>query len=152
MSPDGSGIFCRCLCGDVRYRYVGRLGGEHGLVTQCHCEQCRKAQGGPATVAPASAEAFAIIAGTDLVTEFESSPGKFRAFCGRCGSPLYSRRAALPDVIRLRLGALENPPPNLVIEAHIHDDDSASWEKSADDAPRYPAEEPERKRQQPDFR
>lgn len=144
MNQDEPEIFGRCLCGGVRYRYVGRLGGEHGLVTQCHCGQCRKAQGGPATVAPASAEAFAIIAGTNLVTEFESSPGKFRVFCGRCGSPLYSRRAARPDVIRLRLGALEYPPPSLRIDAHIHDADRASWEDSADDTPRYPAEEPDR--------
>ena len=32
------------------------------------------------------------------VQEFESSPGKWRAFCQNCGSPLYSRRAARPEV------------------------------------------------------
>jgi hypothetical protein len=132
-----------CLCGGVRYRYDGELGGAHGAVTQCHCTQCRKAQGGPAYVAPASAEALVFTDGRSLIREFESSPGKFRAFCGRCGSPLYSRRAGRPDAIRLRLGALDDPPPSLRIDAHIFVDDSAPWEDSAD-APRYPAQEPDR--------
>ena len=132
-----------CLCGAVRYSYDGELGGSLGLVTQCHCGQCRKVQGGPASVAPASAGAFEVTAGRSRVREFESSPGKFRAFCERCGSPLYSRRAELPAAIRLRLGALDHPPPDLRIDAHIYWDDRATWEDSID-APTYPAEEPSR--------
>jgi hypothetical protein len=144
MNEDGAWILGGCLCGGVRYRYTGALGGAHGLVTQCHCGQCRKAQGGPASVAPASAEALVFTAGKALITEYESSPGKFRGFCGRCGSPLYSRRAERPNAIRLRLGAMDDPPQSLHIEAHIHDDDRASWEDSASGAPRYPAQEPDR--------
>ena len=132
-----------CLCGGVRYRYDGELGGTWGSVTQCHCGQCRKAQGGPASVAPASAAALTITTGEAVITEFESSPGKFRAFCGRCGSPLYSRRAELPDTVRLRLGAMDDPPPELRIEAHIFFDDCAPWEDSPN-ASRYPAAEPDR--------
>jgi hypothetical protein len=132
-----------CQCGAVRYRYDGVLGGALGMVTQCHCSQCRKAQGGPAAVAPASAHALTFTEGRSLIREYESSPGKFRAFCERCGSPLYSRRTERPDVMRLRLGALDNPPPNLRIEAHIFFDDRAAWEDSAA-APRYPAQEPDR--------
>ena len=132
-----------CLCGGVRYSYDGDLGGAHGAVTQCHCSQCRKAQGGPAYVAPASAEALVFSEGRSLIQEFESSLGKFRAFCGRCGSPLYSRRAERPDAIRLRLGALDDPPRDLRIEAHIFFGDRAPWEDS-DEAPRYPGQEPDR--------
>lgn len=132
-----------CLCGSVRYRYDGELGGRFGAVTECHCSQCRKAQGAPAAVAPASATALTFTSGRSRVREFESSPGKFRAFCERCGSPLYSRRAEKPDVLRLRLGALDNPPADLRIEAHIFCDDRAPWEDDTD-APTYPGQEPER--------
>jgi hypothetical protein len=143
MSARGPVLTGGCLCGAVRYLYDGELGDAHGAVTQCHCAQCRKAQGGPVSVAPASAKALSITTGADVITEFESSPGKFRAFCGRCGSPLYSRRAELSDAVRLRLGGLDDPPPELRIEAHIFFDDRAPWEDSPD-APRYPAQEPGR--------
>ncbi len=143
MTERGFTLTGGCLCGAVRYRYSGELGGSLGLVTQCHCGQCRKVQGGPAYVAPASADGFELTTGRPFIKEFESSPGKFRAFCGRCGSPLYSRRTVLPAAIRLRLGALNDPPPDLRIEAHIYCADRAPWDDSAG-APEYPAEEPSR--------
>ncbi|HEX4181629.1 MAG TPA: GFA family protein, partial [Caulobacteraceae bacterium] len=58
-----------CLCGAVRYRYEGPLGGELGAVTLCHCRSCRKAHGYAAAVAPALAAGFAISAGADQVRE-----------------------------------------------------------------------------------
>ena len=92
---------------------------------------------------PARADAFRVTDGQSLVVEYESSPGKFRAFCGRCGSPLYSRRTALPRDIRMRLGSLDHAPEDLRIEAHIFSNESAPWEDSGD-APRYAAQEPGR--------
>jgi hypothetical protein len=132
-----------CLCGAVRFRYDGPLGGALGAVTLCHCGQCRKAQGYAAAVAPAQAAGFTLTAGAERVREYESSPGKKRAFCGTCGSPLYSRRDAAPEALRLRLGALDDPPAGLRIQAHIHALDLPDW-AAPDDAPRYPGEEPGR--------
>ena len=82
-------------------------------------------------------------AGANLIREYESSPGKMRAFCGACGSPLYSRRAGKPEALRLRIGSLDAPPPGLRIEAHIFTADAPPW-TDADDAPRYPGFEPGR--------
>ena len=45
--------------------------------------------------------------GQDRITEYESSPGKFRAFCSGCGSPVYSRSVEAPDIVRIRLGLLD---------------------------------------------
>jgi len=134
-----------CLCGGVRFRYAGPLGAPLGAVTVCHCGQCRRAQGMAAAVAPALAEGFELAQGADLVREYESSPGKRRAFCGVCGSPLYSRRAADPAALRLRLGAIDNPPDSLVVQAHIHVADLPAWAALDDDAPRYPESEPGRR-------
>ena len=139
----GKAILGGCLCGDVRYRLDGAIGGASGAVTLCHCGQCRKAQGGPAAVGPAQSEALVFTAGKSLVREYESSPGKFRAFCKRCGSPLYSRRSAKSRDIRLRLGSLDEAPADLRIEAHIFFDERVTWEDNAD-APRFPALEPDR--------
>ena len=133
-----------CLCGGVRYHYVGELGGGLGAVTQCHCGQCRKAQGGPGSVAPVAAAGFAVTRGEALIRSFESSPGKQRAFCGVCGSPIWSRRTADPAVMRLRLGSLDNAPPSLRIEAHIYTDGAPAWDAEGEAAPRYPGLEPGR--------
>jgi len=133
-----------CLCGGVRYRYDGELGGEIGTVTVCHCAQCRKGQGFASAVAPAEAAKFEVTAGADLIREYESSPGKMRAFCSVCGSPIYSRRPAQSSVIRLRLGSLDQPPEYLRVEAHIYAADLPAWAEP-NDALRYPGLEPGRK-------
>jgi len=67
----------RCLCGGVRFRIAGAL----EPVQVCHCSQCRRAQGGPfATNIPAATAAFELTAGAELLTAYESSPGKQRVF------------------------------------------------------------------------
>jgi hypothetical protein len=137
-------IFGGCLCGGIRYRYDGPLGHDVGTVTACFCSQCRKAQGFAAATAPALAAGFSITQGQALLREYESSPGKKRGFCGVCGSPLYSRRDALPQAIRLRLGALEGERAHSIrMEAHIYTEGAPAWSE-AGAVPRYPGEEPQR--------
>lgn len=124
-----------CLCGAVRYGYEGAL----GPIAMCHCRQCRKAQGTAfATNSPIDAGAFRLIAGNEQLCEFTSSPGKRRAFCSACGSPIYSRREDLPGVLRLRIGTLDTP-----IDArpshHIYATSRAEWEVIDDGLPQYAA-------------
>jgi hypothetical protein len=79
-----------CLCGTVRYEITGKI----GTVIYCHCSQCRRASGSAfAANAPVLSKYLAFVSGKDVIREFESSPGKFRGFCSKCGSPLYSRRS-----------------------------------------------------------
>jgi hypothetical protein len=132
-----------CLCGGVRFACAGPLGGEAGAVTVCHCSLCRRAQGYAAAVVPTTAAGFQITEGADLVREYQSSPGKLRAFCGVCGSPLYSRREDRPEALRLRLGTLDDTGA-LKIDAHIFTEDAPDW-SVGDDAPRYPGLEPGRR-------
>jgi hypothetical protein len=43
-----------------------------------------------------------------------------RAFCGRCGSPLYSTNSASPDVVFLRASSLDDPEqfaPGMIVFA-----------------------------------
>jgi hypothetical protein len=132
-----------CLCGAVRFTYSGELGGSLGRITACLCDQCRRAQGFAAAVGPAEARGFSIVQGQDQVCEFESSPGKMRAFCGRCGSPLYSRLDNRPDAVRLRLGAFDKLPQNVAVEAVIFSGEAPAWTR-LEEALHYPAREPER--------
>lgn len=95
-----------CLCGGIRFVIQGPL----APIQVCHCGQCRQAQGGPvATNVPVEASALVFLQGEGLLQSYESSPGKVRAFCKVCGSPVYSKRDALPGVLRIRAGLLREP-------------------------------------------
>ena len=74
--------------------------------------------------------------GQSVIREFESSPGKFRAFCSNCGSPLYGYLAATAHVLRIRLGSLDTPffrQP----QAHTWVSDKAPWNAIAGDVAQF---------------
>jgi hypothetical protein len=122
----------RCHCGRVTYEVDGKL----GAVTYCHCETCRRVQGGAFVVgAPARRKYFRLVTGADAITEYESSPGKYRGFCKVCGSPIWSRRVAEPETLRLRLGAIDGDPGRRPV-AHIFVAEKAPWFEITDDLPR----------------
>lgn len=127
-----------CLCGAVRFEIVGAL----APIQLCYCSQCRKAQGGAfASNIPVAAEAFSLVRGVDLLAHFQSSPGKERAFCAHCGSPVYSRRTASPGVLRVRAGLID-APLNTALAHHAYTDDCADWWDIEGDLPRYPQAAP----------
>jgi hypothetical protein len=125
-----------CLCGGITFSIHAAL----APIQICHCMQCRKAQGGPlVAVTPVATTAFALHDAQGLLRLYESSPGKERAFCGRCGSPLFSRRAALPGVVRVRVGLLDEPV-NARPAWHAHTESKSSWWPILDGLPQYPGD------------
>ncbi|MHB8454801.1 MAG: GFA family protein [Acidiferrobacterales bacterium] len=123
-----------CLCGAVTYEINGDL----GPIMLCHCSRCRKVNGTAFNAAsPVRKADFRILTGLDKLTDFESSPGVGRVFCSVCGSPIFSRRDAFPEVIRLRIGTLDTPV-NTRISAHIFVASKAEWFDIRDDAPQHP--------------
>ena len=78
-----------CLCGGIQYQTRGDL----APVQICHCQACRKARGSAlVTNIPVPVRQFSVITGEALLASYESSPGKARVFCSRCGSPILNRR------------------------------------------------------------
>ena len=120
-----------CLCGGVRYEISAELGPS----VYCHCGQCRKASGASFTTnASVPASGFRFLEGEALVGGYASSPGPFRCFCTRCGSPLIKRNEAKPDELRLRLGTLDTDP-KIEVTAHIFVSSKAPWTSITDDLP-----------------
>lgn len=122
-----------CLCGGIRFRIDESL----APIQICHCEQCRKAQGGPfATNIPVPRSALQFTAGQELLKEYESSPGKSRYFCSNCGAPVYSSRAALPDVVRVRAGLIDGPLASRP-QFHAYVGSQCNWWAIQDDLPQH---------------
>lgn len=129
-----------CLCGGVEFAIHGEL----APIQICHCSQCRKAQGTPfATNIPVRVADFDLRCGRELLCEYASSPGKQRAFCGRCGSPVYSRRDSDPRWVRIRAGLLEGPLA-VTPAFHFHVASRCDWWQIHDDLPQFPEARPER--------
>jgi hypothetical protein len=125
-----------CLCGGIQFEIDGRL----APIEMCYCKQCQRAQGTAlATNIPISVTAFRLTAGHDLIRRYESSPGKQRCFCGRCGSPIYSKRDSLPDVLRIRAGLLDGELATEPV-AHFHTRSKPNWWAIRDDLPQYPGQ------------
>lgn len=123
-----------CLCGGISFTIKGPL----APIQVCHCAQCRQAQGGPvATNIPVEESALTFLQGEDLLQHYESSPGKIRAFCKICGSPVYSKRDSLPGVVRIRAGLLREPV-GAAIAFHAFTRSKASWWPITPGVPEYP--------------
>jgi len=123
-----------CLCGAIAYEADAPL----SRIVHCHCQTCRKTHGAAfSSVTAVSREAFRWTRGSDLLGAFESSPGKFRRFCTRCGSHLMAERVAQP-VVLLRLGCLDTDATGRQ-QVHIWRSNGASWydpKVEADELPR----------------
>jgi hypothetical protein len=74
-------LTCGCLCGKVAFTVPGPA----GLLTACHCTQCRKTSG---TFA-ASFEVPSLTPVRGTPAQHRSPGGGVRAFCGTCGSRLW---------------------------------------------------------------
>jgi len=122
-----------CLCGGVKFQIEGEL----TPIRVCHCLQCRKAQGGPfATVIPVDTSAFRFLSGEQLLKSYESSPGKERVFCSHCGSPVLSRRQAVRNVVRVRVGLIDEPV-GVGLAWHAYTGSKCDWWPIEDGAPQY---------------
>ena len=124
-----------CLCGGVQFAIDGEL----EPIQLCHCQQCRKAQGTPfATNVPVALGTFRLLGGAELLTAYESSPGKRRVFCRRCGSPVYSARDSSPDILRIRAGLFNEPLPVRPL-LHAYVGSKANWWAIDDELPQFEA-------------
>jgi hypothetical protein len=94
-----------CLCGAIRYETVGDP-------VFCHRLDCQRQSGAAQVpVARVPSAGFRILQGTPrrYVTKADSGNEIVRVFCGDCGTPLYAQVATRPDLVSLRVCALDDP-------------------------------------------
>lgn len=122
-----------CLCGKISYTVEGELS-DFGY---CHCTSCRKASGtAHAANAGTTRTCFTLVDPEKVMREYESSPGKYRAFCSNCGSPLFAYLDSTNNLIRIRLGSLDTPFSKRA-KAHTFVGDKADWEEIHGDLPQF---------------
>jgi hypothetical protein len=93
-----------CLCDAVRFVATG----QPKSVAGCHCQSCRKHSGAPVSVFVAfDRTAYTVTKGE--ITKFNSSPGRWRGFCAKCGSTLTYEGEPLPTETHFYFGVLIRP-------------------------------------------
>lgn len=123
-----------CLCDQVRYE----IRGTPMAMYYCHCGTCRKASGSSfATNLLVAADDFVITSGRELLSKFESSPNKYRHFCSRCASPVYSQADNTKHLVSVRGGTL-NEDPGMKASMHFHVASKAPWFEICDSLPQLP--------------
>ena len=131
-----------CLCGAVRYEYAGAIGES----SYCHCDDCKKAKGGPYTVGVLSEEAkLTIVSGRvkSYTTQGDSGGDITRQFCPECGAPLFTRADKCPELVFIKAGSLDQPE---LVKPSCHGwtERAVDWAYPDKDLPSYPKGFPEK--------
>ncbi len=125
-----------CMCAAVRFEVSTPLSG----AVYCHCKRCQRRTGTAFSVSglthPGS---FTVTEGRDAVRTYEpEDDGWLKSYCSACGSQLFTTHPENPDLIAVRLGALDQDPG---IRPGVHQfvDYAAPWAPVPDDGlPRFP--------------
>ena len=121
-----------CLCGSVGWQIDGPL----EWMSHCHCSRCRKTHGtGFATYVAGAADGFSM-RGREHVVRWESSPGFYRCFCGRCGSVVPGD--AFEGRVFAPAGNFDDDFAERPL-AHIFVASKAPWYQIADGLPQFDA-------------
>ena len=122
-----------CLCGAVRYRGTEQKGAGH-----CYCDDCRKSSGTGHSTHMTVPKSTISVSGEVRFFEKPADSGHIvaRGFCPNCGSVLYTKNSATPDLIILRASSLDDPEavtPEMVVYAKR----ALSWDKPDPALPAY---------------
>ena len=130
----------QCLCGAVTYQTTA----EPVMTGNCHCYDCKKASGSayaPTLFFPA--KDFAV-KGVVKYYESKGSSGKavHRGFCPHCGSQLFGKPAAVPQLIAVRAGSLDNLS-QYSPQVDLYTSHGADWDVMDQNLPKFPEMPPQ---------
>ena len=123
-----------CLCGKVRYS----ADAEPAFVGVCHCKNCQKGIGSAFATVVALPKAALSVAG-DLKTfsdRGDSGKALYRRFCPECGASVIDEAEAMPGVVMILSGTLDDTSwvkPTM----EIFTDSAQPWVKLEGDQQRF---------------
>jgi hypothetical protein len=123
------------MCGAARFTVSEPLLG----ALYCHCKRCQRRTGTAFSVSALTVPgSFRLTAGEAQIHSWRPPDGWVKSFCAVCGSHLFTTHPDNPDLISIRMGALDDDP-QIRPTAHQFTDYAAPWEPIPDDGlPRFP--------------
>lgn len=128
-----------CLCGAVRIRSAE----EPVAVRSCWCRVCQYLAAGSASVNAIFRRAAVSVEGplSRFDSVADSGNHMTRSFCATCGTPVLSESRERPDVVIVRVGALDDPG-RFRPTGTIWTDSAPAWglvDPATEQVPRQPA-------------
>ena len=127
-----------CNCGYIQYEVLPPF----KYQAACHCIQCQKhTQSAFSLVGGTTRDKFRLLSG-ELKKWTKTADSGTRHdcyFCPQCGNRIYHQNPLMPDIIRLKLGTLEDTS---VIDPQIHvwTQHKQDWYELPGDVPAHPAQ------------
>ena len=123
-----------CLCGKVRYA----ADAEPAFVGVCHCKNCQKGIGSAFATVVALPKAALSVEGNLKTFNDRGDSGKtlYRRFCPECGASVMDEAEAMPGVVMILSGTLDDTSwvkPTM----EIFLDSAQPWVKLAGDQQRF---------------
>jgi len=123
----------RCLCRKIQFEIAGPTASSG----HCHCESCRRAHSAAfVTWTSFTADGLHYRSGSELVKQYESSPGIFRSFCFNCGTPLFYKAVEEPETMYVPTAALTTLP-DYSPTRHVSFEEKVPWLDIKDTLPKY---------------
>jgi hypothetical protein len=125
-----------CMCGGVRFELGEPLLG----ALYCHCTRCQRRTGTGASISALTTPgSYRTVSGGELLDAWDPGDGGWvKSFCRRCGSHLFTTNPENPELVSVRMGALDGDP-GVRPSAHQFTAYAASWAPVPDDGlPRFP--------------
>jgi hypothetical protein len=124
-----------CMCGGVRFELSEPLLG----ALYCHCKRCQRRTGTAFSVSALTVPgSLTITQGEELIRSWAPPDGWVKSFCGECGSQVYTTNPDNPELVSVRMGAIDGDP-QIRPSAHQFTAYAAAWEPIPDDGlPRFP--------------
>lgn len=125
-----------CMCGAVKFEVDAPLVG----AAMCWCKRCQRRTGTAfSATGLTQVGSFHVTEGEEVLRTYEPGDGGFnKSFCSNCGGQVCTSSPENPDIIAIRLGALD-VDPGIRPRAHQFVKFASDWYPVPDDGlPRFP--------------
>ena len=128
-----------CLCGQIAVSVTKQALNATDKTYICRCKNCRQTSGSFASTGVIVANSdFKITGEPKLYQDRKTDSGTSiqRAFCGSCGSPIYTASPTMPGVQIFKLGLFDQiPKPSMELYCR----ERPSWDKAIPDTIQFEA-------------
>jgi hypothetical protein len=122
----------KCLCGQITISITKEALNATENTYVCRCKNCRQSSGSLASIGVIVPESAIQITGQPKFYQDKNTDSGTliqRAFCGNCGSPIYTKSPTMPGVQIVKLGLFDEiPKPSMELYCR----ERPSWDKPID--------------------
>jgi hypothetical protein len=127
----------KCLCGQITVSIPTEAFNANGRTSMCHCKNCCRSSGSLGSLNVVVPVSDVQIKGQPKVYkdgDTNSGASVQRAFCGNCGSPIYTATPNISGVQVIKLGLFDEiPKPAMELYCRA----MPSWSKPVDGAKQF---------------